>query len=316
MSLANEKPTALPARAVAGPHHRRLRRRKRLTFALLVLPALLWFLALMLWPLVNMFYISAMDWGGLALPQKFIGLGNFARLWGDRNFFVALRNTGTHLLVVLPSVMPLAFMLGFFLSLRRPGYRLLRTIFFSPAMISVAALAMIFMGIYLPDGILNNLLKAIGLESLTRAWLGNASTALGAVIAIDIWGGIGFYGVLFFAALASIPNDLYEAARLDGADYWTIMWRVAFPLTLGFFGVALTLQFLWILSGAAQNVLLLTRGGPGNATLTLGYYLYEQAFLSQRLGYSQALGVVIFLVGIAGILIIRRVTSRFSENGR
>ena len=247
---------------------------------------------------------------------KFIGLANLSRLLGDRNFFVALRNTGTHLLVVLPGVMPLAFMLGFFLSLRRPGYRLLRTIFFSQAMISVATLAMIFMGIYLPDGILNGLLEAAGLNSLTRAWLGNASTALGAVIAIDLWGGIGFYGVLFFAALASIPNDLYEAARLDGANYWTIMWRVAFPLTLDFFGVALTLQFLWILSGAAQNVLLLTRGGPGNATLTLGYYLYEQAFLSQRLGYSQALGVVIFFAGIAGILIIRRLTARFSETGR
>jgi multiple sugar transport system permease protein len=301
---------------LANRHYGRLRRRKQVTFLLLVLPALLWFLLFMLWPLFNIFYISAMDWDGLARPQEFVGLGNFSRLLGDRNFAVALRNTGTHLVVVLPTVMPLAFMLGFFLSLRRPGYRLLRTIFFSPAMISVAALAMIFMGIYLPDGILNSLLQAVGLGSLARAWLGNASTALGAVIAIDIWGGIGFYGVLFFAALAAIPHDLYEAARLDGADYWTIMWRVAFPLTLDFFGVVLTLQFLWILSGAAQNVLLLTRGGPGNATLTLGYYLYELAFLSQRLGYSQALGVVIFTVGIAGILIIRRVTARFSDAER
>jgi multiple sugar transport system permease protein len=82
------------------------------------------------------------------------------------------------------------------------------------------------------------------------------------------------------------------------------------PLTIDFFGVAVTLQFLWILSGAAQNVLLLTKGGPGTATLTLGYYLYEQAFLTQHLGYSQALGVVIFVIGLAGILVIRRVTSR------
>jgi multiple sugar transport system permease protein len=201
-------------------------------------------------------------------------------------------------------------MLGFFLSLRKPGYRLFRTVFFSPAMISVAALAMIFMGIYLPDGILNKLLESIGLDSFTRIWLANPSTALGAVIAMDIWGGIGFYGVLFFAALANTPEELYEAARIDGASYWDMMWRIAFPLTIDFFGVAVTLQFLWILSGAAQNVLLLTKGGPGTATLTLGYYLYEQAFLTQHMGYSQAIGVVIFVIGLAGILIIRRITSR------
>jgi len=282
------------------------------TFVLLVLPALLWFLALLLWPLYNMAYLSTVRWDGLALPKQSIGLGNYARLLTDRNFSIALRNTGLHLLVGLPGVTPLAFMLGFFLSLRRPGYRVLRTIFFSPAMISVAALAMIFLGIYLPDGILNSWLTSIGLDSLTRVWLANSSTALGALIAIDIWGGIGFYGVLFFAALANVPDELYEAARLDGAGYWTVMWRVAFPLTLEFFGVALILQFLWILSGAAQNVLLLTRGGPGTATLTLGYYLYEQAFLTQRLGYSQALGMVILVIGLAGIVLIRRSVARFT----
>jgi multiple sugar transport system permease protein len=204
-------------------------------------------------------------------------------------------------------------MLGFFLSLRKPGYRILRTIFFSPSMISVAALAMIFLGLYRPDGMLNGFLNSIGLSSFTRIWLANKSTALGAIIAIDIWSGIGFYSVLFFAALANIPEELYEAARLDGADYWIIMWRIAFPLMLDFFGIVVILQFLYILSGAAQNVILLTQGGPGTATLTLGYYLYSQAFLTQRLGYSQAIGVLIFFVGIAAILVIRRITSRLSS---
>ncbi len=293
-------------------YHRRIARRRRITFLLLAAPALLWFLTLMGWPLLNMFYISTMRWDGLALPQKFIFLQNFARFLSDRNIAVALRNTGIHLLVGIPGVVPFAFMLGFFLSLRKPGYRILRTIFFSPSMISVAALAMIFLGLYRPDGMLNAFLDSLGLSSLTRVWLANKSTALGAIIAIDIWSGIGFYSVLFFAALSNIPEELYEAARLDGADYWTIMWRIAFPLMLDFFGVVIILQFLYILSGAAQNVILLTQGGPGTATLTLGFYLYNQAFLIQRLGYSQAIGVLIFFVGIAAILLIRRITSRLS----
>ncbi len=293
-------------------YHRRLARSQRITFLLLVAPALLWFLAFMLWPLLNMFYISTTRWDGLVLPQKFVFLDNFVRLTNDPNIAIALRNTGIHLLVGIPGVLPFAFMLGFFLSLRKPGYRILRTIFFSPSMLSVAALAMIFLGLYRPEGMLNSFLNAVGLASLNRVWLGNQSTALGALIAIDLWSGIGFYSVLFFAALANIPEELYEAAMLDGAGYWTIMWRVAFPMLLEFFGVVVILQFLYILSGAAQNVILLTGGGPGTATLTLGYYLYDMAFLVQRLGYSQAIAVMLFFVGIVVILMIRRISSRLS----
>jgi len=113
--------------------------------------------------------------------------------------------------------------------------------------------------------------------------------------------------------LGGIPEELYEAARLDGAGYWAIMWQIAFPLMLDMFGVVVILQFLYILSGAAQNVILLTNGGPGTAATTLGYYLYNEAFIAQRLGYSQAIAVVVFFIGIVVILLIRRVTSRLSD---
>ena len=293
-------------------YHRRIVHRRQITFLLLAFPALLWFLAFMLWPLLNMLYISTTHWDGLALPQISNFPDNFVRLYHDPNIPIALRNTGIHLLFGILGVLPFAFMLGFFLSLRKPGYRILRTIFFSPSLISVAALAMIFLGLYRPAGVLNSFLNTIGLSSLTRIWLGNQATALGALIAIDIWSGIGFYSVLFFAALTNIPEELYEAAMLDGAGYWTIMWKIAFPLMLDFFGVVVILQFLYILSGAAQIVILLTNGGPGTATLTLGYYLYSQAFLVQRMGYSQSIAVVLFIIGILVILLIRRISSRLS----
>jgi len=293
-------------------YHRRTARSRRITFILLVSPALIWFLIFMLWPLGNMFFISTMRWDGLALPQKFIFVDNFIRFFKDPNISVALRNTGIHLLFGILGVIPFAFMLGFFVSLRKPGFQVLRTIFFMPSMISVAALAMIFLGLYRPDGMLNSFLESFGLASLTRVWLANKTTALGAIIAIDIWSGIGFYSVLYFAALSNIPEELYEAAQLDGAEYWTLMWKIAFPMMLDFTGVVIILQFLYILSGAAQNIIILTQGGPGNATLTLGYYLYNQAFLTQRLGYSQAIAVLIFIVGIVVILTIRRLSSRFS----
>ncbi len=291
---------------------RRIAQRRRINFLLLVAPALVWFLTFMLWPLLNMFYISTMSWNQLNLPKKFIFLDNFVRIFHDPKVAIGLHNTGIYLLAGILGIVPLAFMLGFFLSLRKPGYRILRTIFFSPSMLSVAALAMIFLGVYRPDGMLNSFLNAIGLSGFTRIWLGDQTTALGALIAIDIWGGIGFNSVLFFAALASFPEELYEAAKLDGAGYWTIMWKIAFPLMIDFIGLITILQFLGILSGAAYMILL-TQGGPGTATFTLGYYLYDQAFLSHRLGYSQALGVVIFFIGIVVILLIRRITARLSN---
>jgi multiple sugar transport system permease protein len=293
-------------------YNQRNARKRRITFLCLVAPALVWFLAFMLWPLLNMFYISTTRWDGLSLPKKFVFLDNFVNLFHDPKMATAAHNTGIYLLVGILGVVPFAFMLGFFLSLRKPGYRLLRTLFFSPAMLSVTALAMIFMGLYRPDGMLNSFLNSVGLSALTKVWLGNQSTALGALIAIDIWGGIGFNSVLFFAALASLPEELYEAAMLDGADYWTIMWKIAFPLMLDFIGIVTVLQFLGILSGAAFMILL-TQGGPGTATVTLGFYLYSLAFITHRLGYSQAIGVLVFFIGIVVILLIRRITSRLSS---
>jgi multiple sugar transport system permease protein len=307
--------TAFPIqkkKASTNQYSRRNSRRRQAIFITLVAPALAWFLAFMLWPLLNMFYISTTRWDGLNLPKKFIFLDNFVRLFNDPKIGIALRNTGTYLLVGILGVVPLAFMLGFFLSLRKPGYRFFRTLFFSPSMLSVAALAMIFLGVYRPDGMLNSFLNVLGFDASNRVWLMNKSTALFCLIAIDIWGGIGFYSVLFFAAFASLPDELYEAAMLDGAGYWTILWKIAFPLMIDFIGIVTILQFLGILSGAAYMILL-TNGGPGTATFTLGFYLYDQAFLSHRLGYSQAIGVVLFFIGIVAIILIRRVASRLSN---
>ena len=153
-------------------YHQRKAERDRRAFLLFVAPAVFAFSLIMLWPLVNMFYLSLTDWQGLVKPKIFVGLTNFIRLVGDRHFQRALKNTGIHILISMPGVLLPAFILGFFLSQRRPGYRLLRLIFFSPAMISVTAIAMIFVGVYLPDGTLNTLLRAIGLGGFGPSLVG------------------------------------------------------------------------------------------------------------------------------------------------
>lgn len=284
--------------------------RNTVVFWLLTLPAFLLFSVMMAWPLINMFRVSTLDWRGIVKPSTFNGLDNYIRMFNSSRFHDASINTMVHIGIALPGTILLAFMLANFLNKRLPGYRVLRTLYFTPSMLAAPALAMMFLGLYLPEGIINHFLTAVGLEDFTRIWLANPNTSLGAIIAIDLWAGIGFYTVLFFTAISSLPKDLYEAARIDGANEWTIMWRVVFPVLLDFIGVVTILHFTYLLLGSAQNVLLLTGGGPGTSSLTLGYYLYEQAFEVKLLGYSQAIGVFIFFIGLMGMLLIRRFTSR------
>ena len=112
--------------------------------------------------------------------------------------------------------------------------------------------------------------------------------------------------MLFAARLESVNKDLFEAAKLDGASEWRIMWRIAFPITVDFVGTLTMLQFLWTLFGSAGLILLLTRGGPGQTTTTLSLLIYQKAFFENDLGYSQAAGVVLFVIGLAGMILIRR----------
>ncbi|MAU08285.1 MAG: transporter [Anaerolineaceae bacterium] len=274
-------------------------------------PALIVFAIFMLYPLANMFHVSTLDWEGLIKPSVNIGLANYEKLFThDRHFSTALLNTAIQIAIALPGTIFPAFILGFFLSLRWPGYRILRTVYFSPVMLAAPGVSMLFLGLYLPDGIINFLLRQFGLESLTHVWLADVNTSLLAVTAVEIWAGIGFYTVLFFGVLSNIPREIYEAALMEGANLWEILWKIVFPMTLDFFGVVLMLHYMWLLLGAAQNVLLLTQGGPGDSSLTLGFYLYKQAFQIRDLGYSQAIGVFIFFVGLAGMLVIRLATHR------
>lgn len=284
---------------------RRSRRDAR-ALALFTAPAVLWFVAFMIGPVISVFYLGLLDWPSFIYPKKFVGIQNYLDLFEDPLFFTALKNSVIQVGVVLPIMIILAFMLGYFLSLRPRGYRVLGVIFFTPALASYPARAMMFLGLYHPDGIVNSFLSALGLDGLTTSWLANGSTALWAVIAIDLWAGIGFTGVLFATRLSGISEEIAEAAQLDGAGHWSRMWRIAWPIIRDFVGVLAMLQFLWLLLASAQNILLLTEGGPGNASMTLAYLLYDQAFVSSQIGYSQAVGVVLFMFGLAGMLLIRQ----------
>ncbi|MDQ1218131.1 carbohydrate ABC transporter permease [Microbacterium arborescens] len=295
------KSLALPS-TVARRRHVRRQRRSQVTE---VTPALAWYGLFMVLPLLAMIVLSFFSWNSLVAQPHFGGLTNYRYLFQDEILRTAIVNTVLYVGVGLLLIIPGGFLLGFFLSRRPPGHAVLSVILFTPWIVSASARAMMFTGLYQPSGAINSILGAVGLGGLQHLWLSNPSTALWSVIATEAWAGIGATGVIFSAALGRIAPETYEAARLDGAGVWREMFSIAYPMTKDFVGLMTMLQFLWLFLGSAGTVLLLTNGGPGSSTMTLAFYLYDQAFVSGRIGYSQAIGVVGLLVGLIGMGVIR-----------
>lgn len=277
-----------------------------LALSVMTAPALAWYLIFMVGPAIAMFVISTLKWPGLLARSQFFALQNYVHMLLDDRFWAALVNTTIHVGVVLVILIPTSFMLGYYLNTRPRGHRILRVLFFTPALLSVSARAMVFFGVFAPGGLLNTFLTSVGLASLATPWLANAHTALGVVIFIDLWGGIGFTAILFAARMTSVSSEVFEAAELDGATHWEKIWQIAFPMIKDYVGVVTMLQFLWTLFYSATTVLLLTKGGPGTASTTLSFMVYQQAFIQSQIGYSQAVGVFLFVLGLTGMLLISR----------
>ncbi|MER7792734.1 sugar ABC transporter permease [Streptomyces sp. NPDC097640] len=273
---------------------------------ILAVPALIWYAIFMIGPVIAIFVIAALHWPGMLQPVSFAGLDNVRTVFDDPVFWDAVNNTAVQLAVALPIMIVCAYMLGYYVAQKPPGHRVIRYLLFIPGLISTPAKAMVFYAALSPDGLVNGALQSAGLGSLTDAWLASPSTALACLIALDVWSGIGFTAVLFAARLDSVPDELGEAAQLDGAGHWRTMWRIHFPVIRDYVGVVTMLQFLWTLFGSAQHVLLLTMGGPGSSSTTLSFLVYQKAFIAADLGYSQTVGVVLFLAGLVGLLAIRR----------
>ncbi|WP_448058492.1 carbohydrate ABC transporter permease [Cellulomonas hominis] len=304
-------PDSPPAGPVPGPHASGRRgstggplRSVRVLWA--SVPALVWFAFFTIGPLLGMFVIATLRWKGLIYDPTFVGLENVRRMLDDPTFYAALRNSLVQVAISVPLMLPLAFMLGYYLHSKPPGHRLLSIIFFTPGLISISVTGMIFYGVLSPNGGLNGILDMLGLDSVATPWLADPATALACIIAVDLWRGVGWTAVLFSARLSSLPAEVLEAAELDGAGRTRTIWSIAFPMVKDYFSTLTMLQFLWTLFTSAALVLLLTKGGPGTASTTLSYLVYQKAFSQQDLGYSQVVGVVLLLLGVVGMLLIRR----------
>jgi ABC-type sugar transport system permease subunit len=278
--------------------------------ALFLLPAAIVLVLFMGVPMVNAIILSFQSWNGMS-PPVWAGLNNYATLFKDKLFLVALGNTAyfTIITVIFQSTIPL--LIASLLNSGVRGSTVFRTLYFMPVIISLAISGLLWAMIYEPNfGVLNSTLRSIGLGGLAQLWLANRATVMPSVIIVSIWQSLGFYLVIYFAALQNIPRELYEAASIDGANAWQRFMNVTVP---GLRPVIVLVIVLNTINGVKvfDQIWVMTAGGPNHASDTLGTYLYSMAFgamgsSNPQFGYATSIAIVILLLSfILSIVQIR-----------
>ncbi|MFM7775411.1 MAG: carbohydrate ABC transporter permease [Candidatus Kapaibacterium sp.] len=264
-----------------------------------------------LYPLGYALYISFTKVITLSGESEWVGLANYAAVFNDRLFFVALQNTVVFALGTVPLTTVLALTLAVTLNSARTRWKdVFRAVAFVPTVTSIVVISLIFTNLYAHDGQINALLKLLDVPYPERGWLLEPSTALVSVMAMDVWMSVGYYAVLFLAGLQAIPTDLYEAAELSAAGAWTQFRRITLPLlkpTMMFVLVINTIKSFQVF----VEIYVMTKGGPlplEGTTTTLVYEVYKNAFeKTDSLGYASAFAFVMFLL----LLLLSLVQARY-----
>jgi N-acetylglucosamine transport system permease protein len=279
-----------------------------------VVPGLLMYSIFVLWPYTQALYVALTDWSGMTPTKTYIGFDNFTRLMDDAKFWNALKHN-LQLLILLPlTILPIALLFAALTTQKVNGLRgsgFYRFLFFAPEVMSAVVIGVLWSFVYHPSiGLLNGVLRTIGMEGLTRAWLGTSQTVLWAIAAVIVWSGVGFYMILFMAGIQSIPSDFYEAATLDGAGRWRSFRDITFPLLRDQLQVAYVFIGIGALDMFALVQVMAEGGGPGRAADVIARQMYDAAFQQSRFGYATAIGVVLLMLTLVLSLITIRLTSR------
>jgi raffinose/stachyose/melibiose transport system permease protein len=287
-------PGTAAGRARARPPAPRLSTKWR-DIGLFLAPAIALYAIFLIVPVVEAVRYSFYSWNGLDPLTDFIGLHNYREALGSPDFRNALKHNGILIVFSLLIQMPLA--LGVALLLNRPlRFRgLLRLLFFAPYVLSEAITAVIFLQILQPGGLVDAFLKNIGLGSLVHLWLADLDIVFYTLFVVITWKYVGFAIILFLAGLQGVPEELHEAAAMDGASSWRTLWHVTLPQL----GPTIRIQAFLATIGSIQLfdlVWIMTLGGPAGASSTGAVYMIDQGINRYRIGYALSVAVILFLI--------------------
>ena len=281
-------------------------RSNKYTILLFVAVPMLIYVFFALIPILYNIYISLFDTNLLA-PGKFVGLKNYARLLKDTTFLRALRNNIFLVIGSLAAHMGLGLFFANAIFQKVKGSKFFQSVFFLPSVICGVAVGLIWTFVYHGNyGLLNAFLKLIGQGDLQQVWLSNKNLALICIIVVVMWQWVGYHVVIQLAAMRNIPQELYEAAQLDGASEWQQFKNITVPLIRPILKVDAVL----IITGALKYydlVAVMTNGGPNHATEVMSTYMYYEAFNVLKFGYSSAIGVVLLILCMSAVMLTNKV---------
>ncbi len=275
-----------------------------------LLPALLLYIVFVVYPVGSSFYYSLTNWDGINPIVHFIGFDNFKRLFQDTEVISALKTSMIYVFFVALLQNVIALLLAVSADRRIRLKTLYRSVIFIPALLSSLSIGYIWSYIYQPTtGVLNIILKGIGLQALAHDWLGSPKYALGSVIFVTVWQYIGPSMLIYLAGLQGVPTSLYEAADIDGTSGWGKFVHITFPLIAPSLTINLVLSAIGGLK-MFDLIFVMTGGGPGYATEVLSLAIYKKAFMQSSMGYGAAIAVVlsliILLITLAQLFFLRK----------
>ncbi len=274
----------------------------QLTPYLFLLPALIVLSLTVFYPALQAFFLSFTRYEyDLTQPPVWIGFKNFQRLWVDPVFWQTFRNTFLYLICVVPILVTVSLALAILVNQKLRGIQWFRAAFYVPVVISMVVAGIAWKWLYADNGLLNQLLKMLAIPAVP--WLTSPALAIFSVMAVTVWKGLGYYMVIYLAGLQAIPQDLYEAAAIDGSDGIKKHWDITVPLMRPYLLLVAVISAISA-TKTFEELYIMTQGGPRNSSKTLVYYLYEQAFQNLEMSYACTIGLVMFLI-ILSLSILR-----------
>jgi raffinose/stachyose/melibiose transport system permease protein len=282
---------------------------------LFILPPAIIYLGIVIiptiWSIVYSFYT-----GMMGIDFRFTGLSNYIKIWSDQDFLDSMAFTLKYVGIMVIFQVGLGLLLAFLFHFGVEKYKsMVRTVVFFPVVLPIIAVGQLFSKIYeiTPQyGLLNSVLHLLGLNGLVQAWTGQVSTAMGALCVMDIWTSIGFYAVIFYAALVNIPDDLIEAAEIDGAKPVRLAWNIIMPLLKPITCTCLVFSLTGTIK-VYESIVALTGGGPGQATQSLSVYMYKTAFTYTDYGYASTIAVIMLVLSVVVMLAVNKLFASKDE---
>jgi multiple sugar transport system permease protein len=292
-----------------------LARREAIRGYLFIAPAVLGFLLWVAGPMVISAWLSLTEWDLLS-PPEFVGLSNYQAMLKDPLFWQSLKVTAYFTLVSVPLFQGLAFAVALLMNVKVRGITIFRTVYYLPSIVPVVANALLWAWVFNSDfGLLNAALRTLGLPKVL--WLQDPSWAMPALITMSLWG-LGGAMLIYLAGLQGVPQQLYEAAEIDGANHWNRFRHVTIPMMSPVIFFNLVLGLIGALQTFTQGYII-TNGGPQNSTLFYALYLYRRAFTDFKMGYAAALAWVLFTIVLVLSLLVFRYLGRqvhYEDEGR